>query len=310
MSLAGWAGSLDTARLERERLIARVRQTDATRQLQRCFPRWSRALEHLAWRALVRLAANEPVDPNDPDMWASRGQHAQAVLRRHGLTNTNAGRLSHEAMETLITGQAIVDADAGLDWSTVTAPANQLDQRLRRAHSKLPLELTDPAVYVHRDDQRHALANRLGLAGEQADDLSRWVLADPDQFDAGDLRCWRIGSDTWLALADEKLEPVGTVPRPVGLFVVPALYAEGWRLMPVLSLDAIRLVSELGGRLDRDLCSAVLPMDAVPALLKRVSVQTLHAGPKECLDCAGQLAQELSRELRRPVSPGVPQDKR
>jgi hypothetical protein len=146
----------------------------------------------------------------------------------------------------------------------------------------------------------------------QADDLSRWALAHLEQFDAGDLRCWRIGSDTWLALADERLDPVERVNRPVGLFVVPALYAEGWQLMPVLSLDAIRLVIELGGRLDRDLCAAVLPMSAVPALLGRVNVQTLHAGPKECLDSAGQLAlaQELSRELRQPVSPGVPADKR
>jgi hypothetical protein len=51
-------------------------------------------------------------------------------------------------------------------------------------------------------------------------------------------------------------------------------------------------------------------MSAVPALLGRVNVQTLHAGPKECLNSAGQLAQELSRELRQPVSPGVPADKR
>ena len=144
----------------------------------------------------------------------------------------------------------------------------------------------------------------------QADDLSRWVLAHPEQFDASDLRCWRIGSDTWLALADERLEPVGTVERPVGLFVVPAVYAEGWQLVPVLSLDAIRLVIELGGRLDRDLCSAVLPIDAVPMLLGRVNIRTLHAGPKECLDSAGQLAQMLSRELRQPVTPGVPADKR
>ena len=310
LSLAGWAGSLDTGRLERERLIARARQTDATRQLQRCFPRWSRALEHLAWRALVRLAANEPVDPNDPDMWASRDEQAVGVLRRHGLTNTGAGRLTLAAVRSLIDGQAAADRDAGLDWSTVTVPVGRLDERLRRAHSKLPIDLSDPAVYVNRDDQRLALAGRLGLAGGQADDLSRWALVHPGQFDAGDLRCWRIGSDTWLALADEKLAPVGTVARPVGLFVVPALYAEGWQLMPVLSLDAIRLVIELGGRLDRDLCAAVLPIDAVPALLERVNVQTLHAGPKECLDSAGQLAQELSRELRQAVSPGVPADKR
>ena len=39
-------------------------------------------------------------------------------------------------------------------------------------------------------------------------------------------------------------------------------------------------------------------------------MNTLHAGPKECLDSAGQLAQELTRELGIPVGPGVPKDKR
>lgn len=108
LSLPGWE---DTGRLERERLIARARQTDATRQLQRCFPHWSRALEHLAWRALVRLAANEPVDPNDPDMWTSRDEQPLGVLRRHGLTNTNVGRLTLAAVRSLIDGQATVDGD-------------------------------------------------------------------------------------------------------------------------------------------------------------------------------------------------------
>ena len=58
--------------------------TDATAQLLRCFPRWTRALEQLTSRALERLAANEPVDPNDPDGWRSRDAHAQAILHRHG----------------------------------------------------------------------------------------------------------------------------------------------------------------------------------------------------------------------------------
>ena len=75
--------------VERERLIARARDTDVARQLQRCFPRWLNAFEHLAWPALVRLAANQPVDPNDPDAWQqSRDAHANAVLRRHGHVRT------------------------------------------------------------------------------------------------------------------------------------------------------------------------------------------------------------------------------
>ena len=137
------------------------------------------------------------------------------------------------------------------------------------------------------------------------------MLAHPDQFDAADLRCWRIGSDTWLSLAGEQLGSVGTVERPVGVFVVPALgSSDGWQLVPVLALDTIRLVAELGGRLERDLRSAVLPIGSREALLERINVHTLHAGPRECLDSAGQLAQELSRELRTAISPGVPRDKR
>ena len=104
--------------------------------------------------------------------------------------------------------------------------------------------------------QRRALATRLGLPAGQADDLSRWVLAHPDQFDPDQLRCWRIASPTWLAVAGEQLEAVDRVGRPVALFVMPAARGEGWQLTPVLSLDAIRLLVSLGGRLERDLRSA------------------------------------------------------
>ena len=155
------------------------------------------------------------------------------------------------------------------------------------------------------------LARPLGLDDHLADDLSRWLLANPSQFDAGDLRCWRVGSDTWLSLAGERLGAVGRVERPVGVFVVPAIgSSDGWQLTPVLALDTIRLIAELGGRLERDLRSAVIPIGSRDALLERMNVHTLHAGPRECVDSAGQLAQELSRELGVPVSPGAPRDKR
>ena len=136
------------------------------------------------------------------------------------------------------------------------------------------------------------------------------MLAHPDQFDPVQLRCWRIASPTWLAVAGEQLDAVDRVERPVALFVMPAVRGEGWQLTPVLSLDAIRLFVSLGGRLERDLRSAVLPAAAASELIERLNVHTLHAGPKECLDSAGQLAQELTRELGIPVGPGVPKDKR
>ena len=307
----GWADAPDGRTLERERLEARARVTDATGQLLRCFPRWSRALEQLTSVALERLAANEPLDPNEPDVWRSRDAHAQAALHRHGKGKVSATRLTSAAITALIDGQALADRDAGLHWTTVTVPASALDEPLRRAHMRLPINLDDPTVWAYHLDQRRALARSLGLDDDRADDLSRWVLAHPDEFDAADLRCWRIGSDSWLSLAGEQLDTVGTVERPVGVFVVPALgSSDGWQLVPVLALDTIRLVAELGGRLERDLRSAVLPISSREALLERINVHTLHAGPRECLDSAGQLAQQLSRELRTAISPGVPRDKR
>jgi Helicase conserved C-terminal domain len=308
---SGWLLPSASRTIERERLEARARGTDATTQLCRCFPRWGRALEQLTWKALVRLAANEPVDPNDPDVWRSRDAHAQAVLRRHGRGAVSATRLTSAAIAALIDGQALADRAAGLDWSGVTVPASDLDDRLRRARAHLPINLERPSVWAYPLDQRRALAGPLGLEDDRADDLSRWVLAHPDQFDAADLRCWRVGSDTWVSLAGEQLGSVDTVERPVGVFVVPALgSSDGWQLVPVLALDTIRLIAELGGRLERDLRSAVLPIGSREALLERINVHTLHAGPRECLDSAGQLAQELSRELRIAISPGVPRDNR
>ncbi len=255
------------------------------------------------------LAKNEPVDPNDQDAWRTADEHAQAVLRRHGIT-LNPRHLTLAAIQTLTDGQARADTDAGLDWTRITVPASRLDEKLRRAHASLPIDLADPGVFGDVGAQRRALATRLGLPAGQADDLSRWVLAHPDQFEAAQLRSWRIASPTWLAVAGEQLEAVDQVRRPVALFVMPAARGEGWQLTPVLSLDAIRLLISLGGRLERDLRAAVLPAAAASELIKRINVNTLHAGPKECLDSAGQLAQELTRELGLPVGPGAPKDKR
>jgi len=310
-TVGGWPAQPDQRTLDRERLESRAKGTDATLQLLRCFPSWTRALEQLTFRTLERLAANEPVDPNDAVEWRNRDAHAQAVLHRHGKGKLSAARLTSAAITALIDGQAAADRDAGLDWSAVTTPASTLDERLARAHATLPVDLDDPRVWAYQLDQRRVLARPLGLDDHLADDLSRWLLANPSQFDARDLRCWRIGSATWLSLAGERLGAVGKVERPVGVFVVPAIgSSDGWQLTPVLALDTIRLVAELGGRLERDLRSAVIPIGSRDALLERINVHTLHAGPRECLDSAGRLAQELSRELGVPVSPGAPRDKR
>jgi hypothetical protein len=304
------APGLTRAAADREPLARQARDTDAGRQLLRCFPRWRQALDHLRWAALVRLGRDEPVDPNYPDTWASRDQHAHAILRRHGITGIAPTRLTLQAIGRLIDTQAAADRDAGLDWTRITTPASGLDPALRRAHARLGINLDDPAVWTRHDDQRAALARRLGLSEVQTDDLSRWALEQPDAFDADDLRCWRIASPTWLRLADHQLPAVGRVDRPVGVFVVPAVAGSGWQLLPVLSLEAIRLVAALGGTLGRHLTAATLPADAADELLERINRNTLHAGPKECLDSATQLAQELARALGKPVPATAPRGKR
>ncbi|MEA2136797.1 MAG: hypothetical protein QOC68_4707 [Solirubrobacteraceae bacterium] len=167
-----WANSA-SEQLERMRLLERARETEAAAQLRRCGPISARVLQSLSWRALTRLAANEPVDPNDPDSWPSPDAHAQIVLRRYGITGLDSTRLTMAAVRALIDGQARADRDAGLDWTRFDVPAAQLDEALRRAHARLPIALDDPAVYAYRDDQRRVLAAPLGLPAEQAGDLSR-----------------------------------------------------------------------------------------------------------------------------------------
>lgn len=303
-------------KVERDDALERARESAATRQLERCLPRWQEMLDRLRLPALERLAANEPVDPNDVEAWqgssrlANPEAAAQAVLHRHGVRRVEVHRLTRSAVQALIAGQAAADRDAGLDWTVITSPASHLDEKLRRAHSRLPIDLDDPSVWAYEHDQRSVFGRRLPIGAAQAADLSRWVLAHPDQFAAQDLRCWAIASPTWLSLADEQLPAVEDVERPVGVLVAPASGGEGWQLVPALSLDMIRLAVSLGGRLEGDLRSAVLPFSAGAELVERVNRHTLHAGPRENVDCAGQLAQDLQGELGLQVSPGIPRDKR
>jgi hypothetical protein len=111
------------------------------------------------------------------------------VLRRHGITRISSARLTMDTVRALIDGQARADRKAGLDWTRLAVPAAALEAALRGAHARLAIALDDPAVYATIDDQRRALCLRLGLPGDQADDLSRWVLSHADASDAGDLRC-------------------------------------------------------------------------------------------------------------------------
>jgi hypothetical protein len=292
-----------------EALIATATASAAWAQLVRCFPRWQGATRRLHSRALRRLAANNPVDPNDTASWCSSDAHATAVLRRHGVTTLDSMKLSDRAVFALIGGQRDADQHAGLDWAILHDPPSLIDDRLREAHRALPIDLGDARMWKWPEDQRRVVSETLGVAPGLAGDLSRWTLAHPEAFDERLLRCWRIASGRWLRLAREQLEPVGVVDRPVAVFISPAIARGGWCLEPCLSLPMIRLVSELGGTIDRTLRAAVVPMDAGPGLLERVNTNTLHTGDRRLVDSPAQLSGELERVFGRAVRVS-PTDKR
>ena len=132
--------------------------------------------------------------------------------------------------------------------------------------------------------------------------MSRWALEQPDAFDADDLRCWRIASPSWLRLADRQLAAVEHVERPVGVFVVPAPVASGWQLVPVLSLDAIRLVAALGGTLGRDLTAAHAARRRRRRAAGRGSTATrCTRGRRSAWTPRASSSQELARALGKPV---------
>lgn len=189
-------------------------------------------------------------------------------------------------------------------------PPSPLDDALRRAHAQMDVDLDDPRMWGAKRDHRCALARRAGVDERRSDDIAELALRDPDRFQPNDLRCWKIASPTWLALADQQLAPLEHVERPVGLLVVVAALREGWQLMPVLSLDAIRVIAALGGRVERGLRDATVPLAAIDAQLERINHYTLHAGGRDALDSGRRLGEQLTRVLERPCTPGVPKDAR
>ena len=190
---------------ERERLTDRALATDAGRRLAAYFGAPGVPTDLLRTAALLRLAANEPADPNDHELWTSVDAHAEAVLRRHGITDLRARRIELTAVRRLIDGQADIDHQAGLDRSAQTRPDAAFETALERAHAQLPIDLEDPAIWFTDADRRAALARRLGLEADQREQLSCWVLAHPDAFDAADLRSWALASPTWIELAEQQL---------------------------------------------------------------------------------------------------------
>ncbi len=302
--LSGWE------RVGDDELIMQAKQTAAYAQLARAFARWQGLARKLTVATLRRMVKGQPIDPNDPVTWLSDISHATAVLRRHAITGVDPYKLTADARQALADGQRDADHQAGLDWGTLHPDPKTVDALVRAANTTgLAIDLRHPQVWKWPEDQRRVLADRVGVDPDEADDLSRWTLANPDRFDTGQLRCWRIGSRSWLALAGEQIADVEQVARPVGLFVSPHP-AGGWVLTPCVSLDMIRLTAALGGSIGRDLKTVTVPLTAGAELLARMNTNVLHAGEISMVELSTKIMEALEPIFGQRVPVSLSADKR
>ena len=302
-ALSGWERVGDDA------LILQSKQTAAYAQLARAFPGWQGLARKLTIATLRRMIKGHAIDPNDPLTWLSDISHATGVLRRHAITHVDAHKLTAAARDALASGQRRADEAAGIDWQTLHDEPNSIDAAVRAATTTLPIDLADPAAWRWPEDQRRVLADRVGIDADRADELSRWALAHPGAFDAGQLRCWRIGSGSWLALARDQISQAERVERPVGLFLSPHPHG-GWVLSPCVSLDMIRLTAALGGTIGRDLKTVTVALSAVPELLAQMNTNVLHAGEITMLEQSSKIMEALEPIFGERVTVCLSADKR
>jgi hypothetical protein len=170
---------------DRPRLFERdePKSTDAWKQLLRCLGADAGGpLPSLSTDARRKLADNRPVDPNDSETWSTRSDHVSAVLLRHEV-DLSSWKVSDDAGDRLIERQRAADRDAGLDWTTVTTPADALNERLATARAS-GIDADDPQLYAYQQDKARAVARRHKLDVDAVDDLARYALAAADRFDA------------------------------------------------------------------------------------------------------------------------------
>jgi hypothetical protein len=294
----------------RDDLLAQVRLTDAFRQLERCFPKWHGFVANLRTAALTRLANNKAINPNNADHWMAADHAVKGVLHRHGIDGVRPQKLTMAACERLLEGQEAADEAAGLDWTTVVAPASRLDDALRDSTTQLSIDLDDPEVWCFSSDRHRILARRVGLDDDQAVDFVRWTAAAAGEIDLADIGCWRIGSATWQQLADEQMGPVGIVDRPVALAIVPSTQEGAWRLRPCLAVDFVRLVGALGGSVDDDLVTAKIPRAHAADLLEGMNHLVLHVGARNHMESRSALGAAVGKELGVPFVSAPLTDKR
>ena len=286
--------------------------TAAFDQFARCFAAGRAAARAAARATRCRRSpttARRPQRPADLDEHR-RARHRGAAPPRHHARRRRPARLGRRPAADRRPGRTPTATPDSTGRGS-PRPRRGSTSALRRAHAALPIDLDDPRVWAAPRDQRRALARRAGLADHQAERPRRAGAARPRPLRRRRPALLgrsprRAGSRSPTSSSDRSSTSSGRS----ALLVVPAPLRDGWQLVPALSLRRVRLLAALGGRLERGLRGATLPLDAIDALLERVNQHTLHAGGRECLDSGRRLGEALTRVLERPCTPGAPRDPR
>ena len=265
---------------ERAQLEATVKISQGYLLLERlCETRRRKGLyEDLSDLAYSLLSDGEYVNPNDSRTWNAGEAGANKWLtRRYRIAADQAQRIRSEALSRARETQHARDAVAGLDWSQPTLPTIG-DEQIAASTSEPLLDLDDPGIYRTVADQREAIARRNGIDVSLAPELSRHALEVIDDLDADDPLTWRIASQPWNDVVVARLGPVGTVTRPVAVFL--SYQQDAWRLTPSLSLEMIRLVHQHGGYVSDALRRFAMPdAAAMQALLQDLDAPCVWSGP-------------------------------
>lgn len=230
-------------------------------------------LRRLTRRAQETLIEGGMLDPTNESIWVNGLTAAIefTLLRRD--ERRDVSTFTVKAKEQIIARQREIDESVGIKFAAKPRSESWYQERSAKANEQDLVDFDDPAIYEMPQAKRNALGRRLGLQPSQASALSRHAIAHGDEFDPESALFWRIGSPPWLEIVNATLPPVDKVDRPVGVML--AYERDAWRLQPSLSLDMIRLVFELGGKVSPTLRNFTVPATRLDEFLARFDTRCL-----------------------------------
>ena len=205
-----WLGATGRT-LERERLEHQARPDGRDRAASAAASRaGARALEQLTSQALA-AARSERADRSQRSRRVAQPRRARpggaAPPRRRRQASADAADVSGDRRTDRRPGAGRPRRRPRLDQGRPFRAARSTS-RCKRAHGRLPIALEDPArlgVLTSTSAARSRADSDSTIAGPTTSRAG--CSRTPTQFEPADLRCWRIGSDSWLVARRRAARP-------------------------------------------------------------------------------------------------------